>query len=272
MNYKMLAADLDGTILDGGKDISSRNLAALRGLVERGVKVVICTGRMICAARPYWDRIEPGTPLVGYNGGLVQEPPTGENLLHKPVPADLVGEVLELCRRMRREVFGYWNDRMYVEAETRHVKLYTSTYGVEADVVADLLQVLRQGATKLLMPCEPSECVALRDEMSSILRDKCDVTTTEGRHVEILAKGVSKAPAVAFLAKRCGIAREEIAAIGDGFNDIEMLRHAGLGVAVANAGPEVKAAADRVVASNEEDGVAELIESVDWEGSPASDC
>jgi len=264
MKYRMLIADLDGTVLDGQKRIPEANLHALRRLVEQGVKVIFCTGRMICAAQPFWEQVEPETPIVGYNGALAKNPRDTKPLYEKPIPPEVAVQAIRDCKALGREVFGYWGDRMFIERVTPHVERYAATYRVDFTVVQSLEERLSNGATKLLMPCEPEECRGLLNLTRERFGERFNITSTEGRHVELLAKGVSKSAAVEFLSRMYGIPREEIVAVGDGINDIDLIQYAGLGAAVANAVDELKQAADIVVSSNENSGVAELINKLEW--------
>ncbi|NOZ21088.1 MAG: HAD family hydrolase [Planctomycetes bacterium] len=260
MTFRLAAIDLDGTLLNSRKEVTQRSVDAVRRATERGLTVVLCTGRMVCSAQRYWEQIGLDTPIIGYNGAVVKDVARGRTLLHRPVPADVTRDVLDFLRR--RDVFPltYQDDRLFVERDTAEARSYSATYRVHYQIIDDLADFLGDGSTKILIGCAPGECSHMAIEIQRAFGDRLNVTQSEGRHVELNHPSATKASAIGFLADELGAEREEILAFGDGINDTDMLQYAGLGLAVSNAWDEAKRAADRVIGSNEDNAVAAFLD------------
>ena len=263
MKFRLAAIDLDGTLLTSRKTLTPRTIASVQHAVHNGLTVVICTGRMVQSALRYWTQLQLDTPIAGYNGAHVKDVIRQDDLLLRPLPPDVTGDILAYCRERSLMPLTYQDDRLYVERECMEVQHYSSTYGVPYEVVPALADFLHKGSTKVLLSCPPEQCARTAAEMQERFGNRVSVTQSEGRHVELNHPSANKASAVAFLANRFGVGREEIVAFGDGINDIEMLQYVGHGVAVANGWEEAKQAADEVIGSNDEDAVAQFLDSLE---------
>lgn len=262
---KLVAIDLDGTLLDGRKQVSQKNKEVLAQAKAQGVKIVLCTGRPLRAIRPYLEELslnESGDYSITFNGGLVQKNDTGEIMekaalqladIHELVavaaeldlPLDVVSEEIVLClptSATNQSIYGSLNPlldcRPYAIEALDESKLYNKA------VIAYHQEVLDP---KILA-------------IPSAIREKYEVIKTRNNLLEFMPKGITKAYGIELLARDLGITIDEVMAIGDEENDLPMIRYAGLGVAMANAVPLIKEAADVVTDSNEADGVATVIE------------
>jgi hydroxymethylpyrimidine pyrophosphatase-like HAD family hydrolase len=163
---------------------------------------------------------------------------------------------------------------MYVERDAEGVREYSSLYGVPYGVVGTFREALREGSTKLLAVCAREDLSRALGRLRERFERRIMLTESEGKHVEVCHPAVNKAAAVQFVLAQAKGRREEVVAVGDGVNDVEMLRWAGLGVAMGNACERVKQAADVVIGSNAENGLAEflreLVKSGGWHGLLAS--
>ncbi|MEW6356215.1 MAG: Cof-type HAD-IIB family hydrolase [Planctomycetota bacterium] len=263
MKFRLAAIDLDGTLLNSQKQLSQRSINAVRRAAGRGLTVVLCTGRMVRSAQQYWEQIGLTTPIIGYNGAMVKDVAVGRTLFHRPVTPDVTRNVLDFLRVRSIFPLTYWDDRLFVERNTEEVRSYSATYNVHYEIVDDLADFLKEGSTKILIGCKPEECSQTAAEVQEAFGDRIHVTQSEGKHVEINHPLATKASAAAFLAGDLGVKQAEIVAFGDGINDVDMLQYAGLGVAVSNAWDEAKQAADRVIGGNDDDAVAEFLDSLD---------
>lgn len=259
MECRLLALDLDGTVLDSRRRLPEQVARAVAGARERGIEVVLCSGRMVCSVEPYWRRLGLRTPIVGYNGAYARRPDTSEVVFYEPVSLPLTLEVVRLARRRGLHVQTYIDDELWVAERNDYVRRYESTYGVRARVVGDLAEALTRPSTKVLLVVEPGEVNRVYDELRDRYRGRLFVTQSEDIHVELLNRRANKAAALEAVARRLGVAREETVAVGDGINDIEMVRWAGVGVAVGWGKAELRAAADMVLG----EGVRE--ECLRWE-------
>ena len=256
MTYRFVVLDLDGTVLDPEKRITARVAAAVACVREAGLRVVLCTGRMARSSEKYWRELRLRSPLIAYNGGMVKDLVDDRLLLHQPLDLRTTLEVAEFGRELGLNFQAYENDEMFVERDGEGVREYSRIYEVPYRIVGDFRSVLREGATKLLVPCVKEEIPALQGRLRERFGPRIMLTESEGKHIEVCHPAVNKAVAIQFVVEREGGRREEVVSVGDGANDVEMLQWAGLGVAMGNASERVKQAADLVIGPNTDDGLA----------------
>jgi len=266
MRYRMIAIDLDETLLNSDLQISPRNKAAIREAVRRGVRVTIATGRMFCTSIPYVRELELDVdwPLIIYHGAMITTTESRRVIYHRPVENSLATAIVREAEARGYHVNIYFDERLFIREENESSRFYNRIAPIEPEVVGPLGPFLeRQGAspTKITIIIRSQEEL---DEAEAFFTaaygDQVAVLQTRPSFLEITDQRATKGQALRRLAEREGIRRDEIIAFGDSCNDLDMLAYAGLGVAVANAMPAVRRAADLVTASNDADGVAEVIE------------
>jgi Cof subfamily protein (haloacid dehalogenase superfamily) len=257
---RLVASDLDGTLLRPDETVSDRTRAALAAAKEAGITVVLVSGRPPRSLGPIAERIGVGGVAICANGAIVWDLDAGTMLDSSPLAADLATRLVHALREaLPGALFA-------VELEGGFGREAGWSDGVVAtppDVLeADALELITGPVTKLLVrhPTLPFEEVAERAREA--VGEDAVVTWAGLRLVEISAAGVTKAYALERLCRRLGIAASEVVAVGDMPNDLAMLDWAGTAVAVANAAPEVLEAVDEVTAANTEDGVALLLERI----------
>ena len=255
---RMIASDLDGTLLGPDGGVSVRTRAALDAARERGIEVVLVTGRP-----PRWVRDIPAatgahTVVVCANGALLYDVDAHAVVDHAPLASPLAVELVEHlradapgCRFACEMTFTFGRDADYP------VRLAVPDDVLVGDVAA---MAAEQDVTKLIIRDDEVEHDALVRVVRAIVGDRAEVTHSGYGIVEVSARGVDKARGLRVACARHGIDPADVVAFGDMPNDIPLLRLAGRGVAVANAHPDVLAAADEVTASNADDGVAQAIE------------
>jgi Cof subfamily protein (haloacid dehalogenase superfamily) len=254
--------DLDDTLLRDDWTISPRVVKTIQRAQAQGVKVTIATGRMPISARPYAEQLGIDVPVITYHGAMIQQVLSREILFRCVIPSTLAAEIVRdvLGRGIYAQV--YLKDRVVtskVNDWSREYAKIAKVYIEEADLPA-LLSAEPEGVEKILLMGEESELDQLNPLLQQRFGKNVHLTKSKPFFLEMTDSAVNKGVALAALAKRFGIAREEVMAIGDSFNDLEMIKYAGIGVAMGNARPEIQAQADFVTATNEEDGVAEAIE------------
>lgn len=261
MAIRLVAVDLDDTLLDSGGTISPRTLETIAACRRAGVTVTIASGRMFCSLVPFADRIGDNLPIIAYNGGLVRESRTGHTLCHRPIDETLAAEVLALCRDRRWYVQTYLDDRLYVESrDDDRARAYEKLADITAVPLGDAYWDLRGEPTKMLLIDDAERMAAIAAEMRERFRGRLSLPRSKPGFLEVVDRGVDKGRALAFLADRMGLNREEVMAVGDGENDVAMLHWAGLGVAVANGAALALEKADVVTASNDDEGLAQALE------------
>jgi Cof subfamily protein (haloacid dehalogenase superfamily) len=269
-DIRLLVLDIDGTISGESNTIRPPVLAAIRRAQARGIQVAIATGRMYCAALRFYEAVGSMLPLLAYQGAFIKEPRTNVLHYHWPVAKQTALQLLEYFEEVeqrpnisRLSIHFYIGDRLYVREMTPETEAYVERSGVAAHVVGDLRSVLDQDPTKVLAL---SHDPMLIDQLLDSLRQRYTpaelyFTKSVATFFEAANPQVNKGVAVKYLAETLlGLTAENVMAIGDNFNDIEMLEYARIGVAMGNAPAEVKAFANWTTADVERDGVAIAIE------------
>jgi Cof subfamily protein (haloacid dehalogenase superfamily) len=254
--------DLDGTVLDATFNSSPRTRAAIEAAEASGIVCLIATGRMFQSARRIAARLGVTGPLICYQGGMIGDAVTGEIMLHRPLEVPLAHELLEALGEWSRDTNAYVDDELYVTEENDATLRYARTAGVELHVVGDLRRWLTEPTTKLVTVGEPEKLDVLRDELIARFGGRAFIAKSLAFFLEFAAPGVSKGSALDFVSERLAFTPAQTVAFGDGENDRELLDWAALGVAVANADPDLLARADAVVPSVNEDGVAQFLEEL----------
>ena len=257
---RLVASDLDGTLLVPEQTVSERTRAALAAAREAGITVVLVTGRQPRSLGPIAERIGVGGIAICANGALIWDLDTGTMVDSAPLAAEAA---TRLVHALREAVPGVLLAVELEEGFGREPGWAEDSSPVEPGArEADALQLITGPVIKLLARHPSLPFAEFSERASRAVGDDAVATWAGLRLVEISAAGVTKAFALERLCQRLGIEASEVVAVGDMPNDLAMLRWAGTAVAVANATQEVLEAADEVTASNVEDGVAQLLERI----------
>ncbi len=261
--YRLCAIDLDDTLLGPDHRISARYARAVRAVVERGVIALIASGRMYQATLRFAEQLGLETPIIAYNGAMVKNPHTGAVWLHEQIPANRAAIVLEYCARHNLQLNYYLDDHLYSAAYTPWLDLYHKRTLSPVEIVPDFYTAMRDKApTKLIIIDSPERTDGLLPYFRGVFGSSLYVTKSNDEYLEFMPPTANKGVALALTAERLGVTAAETVAFGDSWNDIPMIRWAGLGVAVGNAKPEVLAAADKTVLRSDEDGVGIALEEI----------
>lgn len=259
--YKLLVSDLDGTLVDYDGTISPRVKGAVRRAMDKGVRVTLATGRIFQVTLPFAEELNPNAPLICCNGGLIIDFLTREVVYQETIPLPLVREAVRFAEEKGLRLGIYFDDhRTSLEKPDPEGGFYLYLSGVQMHIVEDPLAFLNREPLKFLITTDEEESELIITQLQERLGNRMRVFRSTPVLVEAALPGLSKARGLAHLAAHLGIKREETMAIGDNDNDAEMLAWAGLGVAMGNATPKTKAAADYIAPSISEDGAAEAIE------------
>jgi len=258
---KLVAIDLDGTLLDDSKRISEPTAAAIAEISRRGVRVVIASARPPRSVRHLYRELGLDTWQINYNGALIWDEPGSRVVFHQPMQPELVRLLIDRARERFPSVLVTCEilDRWHTD---RSEQPYTTETGrlFQPDVVAPLEEFLNQPITKLLLLGDP-DCI---DQMTPLLSAgegaEVSVVRTDPHLIQIMDRRVSKAAALKKVAEHYGVGLSEVMAIGDAPNDVEMLQIAGVAVAMDNAALSVKQAAEWVAPSNNDHGVHAALE------------
>lgn len=266
MNYQVLVLDLDGTLTNSQKKIPSKTREALIDIQKNGKKVVLASGRPTRGVLPLAEELQLakyGSYVLSFNGARITDCRTGQIIYNRSLPSDALPDIystvllfreegLDILTYTEEEIISGIRPNSYTMLESRinHMPVRVSTSFVE-DVPRQLCKCLATG--------EPDAIARLKEKMEAVFRSYISVYCSDPFFLEIMPRGVDKAHSLLKLISSIGLGPEQMICCGDGYNDITMIEAAGLGVAMANAQPPVRARADYITKSNDEDGVLHVI-------------
>jgi len=261
IRLRMLVADLDGTLLDPSGGLRPAVAAAVHRAIDRGVVVVLATARPPRSSAALRRELRIDTPGIYYNGALVADP-SGEILLHDPIPPAAAAKVIAaLVAEDPRAVVGLEIlDRWYVNRPGAFDDVATARAGWEPDYVGPLDPCLATPVTKILAASPGRDCAKIEEAVAREAGDLVTATRTDAWLLQVMHRGVTKSRAAALIAGRFGVEPGEVMALGDSWNDVDLVEWAGFGVAMGNSPEVLRQAADAVVESNAEDGAARAVE------------
>lgn len=266
MPCKLLAFDLDGTLLNDSGELTPGNMAAIRRAKEAGLNVIIASGRSHSSISKFNQALGltcENSFGISFNGAVVYKTATME-ILHET----RLGRAE--CEKIYKAVKAYdpdaplilytpRGDKVYYEVENANIDKYYQHTNMRWQRVPSLLELTTEGAAKFLVRQEPEEIIRMQDAISAELSDVCELVSSAPHLLEFGVRGNNKACGLKFLTDYLGINMEEVATAGDNYNDLEMIEAAGVGFAVANAVDELKAVADYVTVRDNNTDVAEEI-------------
>ncbi|MCC5636655.1 Cof-type HAD-IIB family hydrolase [Nostoc sp. CHAB 5844] len=263
-HIKLLVLDIDGTISGKSNTLSIPVKQAIAAAQARGIHVAIATGRMYRSALRFHQEIGSNLPLAAYQGAWIQDPANQTIHRHLPVAREMAYQLLDYFEqpqwRALLSIHFYINDQLYIRELTRETKIYAQRSGITPIAVGDLRHVLNEyEPTKILALCDDTDAI---DQLLGNLRRQYTpaelyLTTSVATFFEATNPSVNKGVAVRYFAEELlGLQRDNVMAIGDNFNDVEMLEYAGIGVAMGNAPKAVQAIAQWIAPNVEKDGAA----------------
>ncbi|SMB85509.1 hypothetical protein SAMN00017405_1646 [Desulfonispora thiosulfatigenes DSM 11270] len=260
MDYKLVAIDLDDTLLNEDRVISQRSKNIIKESILKGVLVTFATGRMFKSALPYALEIGLTIPLITYQGALVKYA-DGREISHLPLSLDLAKDVVNFIRPKGIHMNLYYSDDLYVF----EVNKWAEHYAKMTQVPINILNSLEEkpiAPTKIVLMGDSNELEGLNEGLKAEFGGHTNLTRSKPHLLEISHPEATKGMALKRLAESMNIKREQVIAIGDELNDLDMIEYAGCGVAIGNACDELKQVADIITLSNEDDGVAAILEKL----------
>lgn len=258
--FRAIALDLDGTLTNHDKVVTPRTRQALLQAESKGAIIILASGRPTYGIVPVAECLElekRGGYILSYNGGNIVNAKTGEKLFSQFLPDTVIPILYKYAREHGYALLGYAGNEIITEMpDDQYVKEESRINKMNIRQVDNLLETLEPHPTKLLMTGDPTDMLKAEEELVEILGEKMDIFRSAPFFLELVPKGIDKAQSLLRLLSKIDLTPADLMAFGDGYNDLSMLKLAGVGVAMANAAPEVRADADYVTLSNEEDGVA----------------
>ena len=273
MNYKLICIDMDGTLLDNSaKNIPNENLEAIKSATEKGAKVAITTGRLFTSARYFSDLIGVKTPVIASNGAYIREKDSDKVIAEFLLGEENIKAILDVVKEYDIRVFFNTVDTVITDKDILQGNAYMEmNKDLPKEMQVKFLINEDLKSTSLRYKDEILKCICINEnnvyntkeieELKMKLKeiDSIEVVSSNHNNFEIMNKGVSKGKAVETLAKEYGIPKDEVIAIGDGENDLSMIKYAGLGVAMGNSSDFIKEQADYVTDTNVNAGVGNVI-------------
>lgn len=264
MNYRMIVLDLDGTLTNRNKEITPKTKEALFELKRQGGVIVLASGRPTYGIMPLARELElhkTGGYVLSFNGGRIIDCSTGQTVFAKELPVESNETIIRLSKEHGVNILTYEDDLIITpDASDEYVKKEAAINKLEVKEIKDIESYVTFPVVKFLMLEEGDILQNVEPKVKAFLGRDYSVYRSEPFFLEVLPKGIDKAASLERLLARLGMSREEMIACGDGYNDLSMIEYAGLGVAMENAVLPVKKAADYVTLSNNDDGIAHVVE------------
>lgn len=261
---KALVLDIDGTLTNSNKEITPVTRRAIQNLMKQGQKVILASGRPTPGMLKFEKELELeryGGYLLSFNGARIVDCYTGEIIYQRLLPLPLLPGLYRFARDNGCGLITYLGSEVISAFPVdQYVALEARINGLPVREADNFLKFVDFDINKCLMTAEPEKAERLEQELREQYGDRADIYRSEPYFIEIMPKGVNKAAGLDKILPVLGVIRENTVCCGDGFNDISMIEYAGVGVAMGNAQQAVKESADYVTATNDEDGLVQVIE------------
>ncbi|MBO7580819.1 MAG: HAD family phosphatase [Bacteroidaceae bacterium] len=265
--YKLIAIDLDGTLVRSDQSISQRTMDALVRVQEMGVKVVVASGRPTYGTAHVADALQLerfGGFVMSYNGGEIYNWQTKEVLHAQTLDKEVIPYLYRYAKAQGLPIMTYIGKEVVSEVKDNEYIRYSEMRNRMTIRQVDDFVATAQGAgvVKCIIVGDPTLLPALEKELQVTLKGKAGAFRSEPFFLEIVPEGIDKAKGLEILLDKMGVKREEVIAFGDGYNDRSMMEFAGTSVAMGNGAEEIKNAADFVTRSNNDDGIVYALEKL----------
>lgn len=262
---KILVLDIDGTLTNSQKEITPQTKAGILNIMERGHKVILASGRPTPGMRRYAQELELekyGGYLLSFNGGRIIECRTGDIVYQKTLPANVIPGLYKFAVKNNIGIVTYLGDHIIVGTRMdEYIELESRINGMPCREVKNFAEYKEYSLNKCLMTAPPERAAVYEKQLQEMYGDVLSIYRSEPFFIEIMPKNIDKAKSLDRMLETVGLTRENTICCGDGFNDMTMIKYAGVGVAMANAQEEVKQSADFITDSNDEDGIVKVIDT-----------
>ena len=264
MDYKILVLDIDGTLYNSEKRITSATKAAIYKAREQGNIIAIASGRPLPGIHDVSRELElaeKGGYIMAYNGGRILNVQTNEYISEITLPPEYIPRIAALAEKYGVAVVGHASEMLVTEQpDDEIINLEARLNKMPVVEIPSLADYRENSLYKCIITGDGDKLVELEKIAAKEFEGELSVYRSEPYFLEVLPLGIDKARGIDVLAAHLGMTKDEVIACGDGFNDLSMIKHAGLGVAMANAQKVVKESADYVTDSCDDDGLVSVIE------------
>ena len=267
LDVKMMAFDLDDTLLNHELKITPKTLEALQNAAGRGIYIVLCSGRMEYGILPHVRTLdiagmEAGRYIIAMNGSSIFDLHSRQQVFSRKVPEEVLLEIYREAQARGLPAQVYFPDIIYANVDDEWTRLDAKLCGVKLEAVEDFEGFMKGGHAKMLVPGEPEILKSFEKELKSKFSDRAEIFTSKPFFLEIMPKNAGKGQALAELANRLGISLENVMCFGDSYNDESMMRTAALSVCMSNGKEDLKEICRYVTRfDNNNDGIADFLNS-----------
>lgn len=265
MKYKLIAFDIDDTLLNREKKVTPRTKAALMNAQENGLKLCVASGRLPYGVRPYAEELDVlshGGYYLGFNGGAVLNS-KNELIGSTYLDSKYIEPVYDILRPTNVTTMVHKGDVIYADRkQNAYTHIESDVIGLPLNLVDDIARFVDWDIHKMLISGEPDELKSLETKLKDSFGGEVDIYLSAPWFLEVMPKGINKGLGLELVCRDMGITMDEVIAFGDSFNDIPMIQMAGTGVAMGNAEDELKANADFITDDCDNDGIAAALEKI----------
>ena len=260
MKYKLVAVDMDGTLLNSNGKIGEDTINVIEKVIDKGILFVVASGRPIQGIKKYKNILNIKGPAITYNGAMIVSLENGEILYEQSLKKSDAEKILNIGNIKKITMCVWSKNQLYVNIINDKVNNYIKLSGVKPILISDYQELLKNPISKILWYDTVEKIEEVRKELSVDLFEEVTFCTSQPIFLEFFNSKVSKGKALEFIGKSYSISSQDMIAIGDGANDLSMIQYAGLGVAMGNASEEIKKYAKFITTSNDENGVGEVLD------------
>ncbi|HQC68418.1 MAG TPA: Cof-type HAD-IIB family hydrolase [Clostridia bacterium] len=263
MKYRLIATDIDGTLLDDFGMLPENTYAAAAYLEEKGIKLVLCTGRPLLGVLKIYDALKLTSPVVANNGAMVYLGKDGPLIYSETMSIEDGLNVIKLNDILQCTVCMWHNGVLYVSEFNKYAYDYAAITGITPLLLDTIdLRKCENGPTKFVFIDTLEKITSIKEMAARLAPSTVTAVTTRPYFLEFFSSSISKATALSKLSEALNIGREQMIAAGDGFNDIDMLDYAGFAVVAGNADEGVKKHADMIACSNNDGVIAYIVDNL----------
>lgn len=264
MDYQILVLDLDGTLTNHDKVITPKTKDALMKMQKLGKRIVLASGRPTYGVMPLAEELELsvyGGFILSYNGGVILDCRSGETLFSRYLPVETNAQIIDLAKEQGVNILTYEGEKILTPDDTcPYVAKEAAINKLKIEKTEDMKSYVTFPVPKFLMLDDGDYLALVEAKVKAKLGKPFSIYRSEPYFLEIMPRGIDKAQSLERLLELIGLQKEQMAACGDGYNDLSMIQYAGLGVAMENAVLPIKNAADYITYSNNDDGIAHVVE------------
>ena len=260
---KLVVTDIDDTLVNSRNEISEKNREVIEKCKEQDIKVILASGRPDFGMMKIVEDLKLDSYdnyLLSYNGARIANLKTGEVVYEKFLSPERIKFLIDIALENDCDILTYQNGDVLTNRDNEYARVEVGLVGAKLIIAENMKEHIKEGAAKVIILKHPDEAQAVKEKLQNELGDEYEVATSKPFFIEVNDKGISKGDSLDALCKKLGLTKDNVMALGDGLNDLSMIEFAGMGVAVDNANPVLKEAADFISKSNDEDGFAYAIE------------